>query len=185
MFIGNMTNAIEVFKQQQKRIEQEKENEKKLGFNSIFSSEDSKAKIQARLAAIREKLKLGKKLSASDMEFLKANDTGLYLKALKIEQSRKALKQQIQNSKTKEEVQRIVTTHLSAVHGANEDVAMEQAALADESSKAIKSDKYQRLPSTEEERKKYKKTKRCGSYSNDGQQNTDTEETGKKFSCRI
>lgn len=189
MYIGSMTNAIEVFKQQQKKFEQEKAkdnetNNNRVGFNSILSSEDSQAKIQARLKAIRDKLKLGKKLSASDMEFLKTNDTGLYLKAVKIEQSRKMLKQQIQNSKSKEEVNRIVASTLSSVKGTDEDVAMEQAALADESSKATKSDKYHKLPTTEEECKKRKNSRRCGSYSNDAKQNAE-EERGNKFNCEI
>ncbi|WP_310603910.1 hypothetical protein [Anaerosporobacter sp.] len=159
----NAMNALDIFKQQQKKIQKQQKEEKKPSISIGMQEEDSEERqkrIQERLKSIRMKMAMGKKLTASDLEFLRQNDAMLYLKAIKLEMSRKMLKEQIKRSKTKEEVHKVVSSHMSSACGTNEDKQMEQAAVADESADAMKSDRYKKLPATERERKKKENMKK-------------------------
>lgn len=184
MFISNTSNAWNVFREQQKRLEEQEENEKSsFPLASPLNTEDDTERVEAKLKSIRNKLLIGKKLTAAELEFLRQHDSMLYLKAIKIEMSRKMMKEQIKKSKSKEEVQRVVASHMSGVRGTNEDVQMEQAAIADESAKAMKTKRYNELPPTEKKRKEeeekhssiYTKKKKCKEEQNNGS----------RFTCKI
>lgn len=56
-----------------------------------------------RMAAIRQKLKNGDKLSSADMKYLKENDTALYRKARVIESAREELERDLKQARTKGE----------------------------------------------------------------------------------
>lgn len=56
-----------------------------------------------RMAAIRQKLKNGDKLSSADMRYLKENDTALYRKARVIESAREELERDLKQARTKGE----------------------------------------------------------------------------------
>ena len=58
---------------------------------------------QRRLAAIRQKMKNGDKLSGEDMKYLKENDTALYRKARTIESAREELARDLRKARTKGE----------------------------------------------------------------------------------
>ena len=58
---------------------------------------------QMRMAAIRQKMKNGDKLSGEDMKYLKENDTALYRKARVIESAREELARDLKQARTKAE----------------------------------------------------------------------------------
>lgn len=185
MFISSTVNALNNLKEQQKKLE--KQNESKITsyqLESILNKEEDQERIQAKLKSIRAKLALGKKLTASELEFLHQHDPMMYMKAIKIEMSRRMMKAQIKNSKTKEEVQRIISNHMSGVRGTKEDIQMEQAAIADESGKAMKSKRYNELPATEEKRKEEKEEKHSTLYTNK-KKYQEEQNKGNRFACKI
>lgn len=185
MFISNTSNAWNVFREQQKRLQEQEEKEKSsFSLESLAGEEENQEIIKAKINRIRNKLLLGKRLTASELEFLRQHDSMLYLKAIKIEMSRKMIKEQIKKSKTKEEVQQVVTNHMSGVRGTNEDVQMEQAAIADESSKAMKGKRYRELPSTEEKRKEEEEEKHSTTYTKKRKQREE-ENNRSRFTCKI
>ena len=57
---------------------------------------------------IRQKLRQGQKLSATDKQYLKDNNPDLYEKVARIEERREALARALRNAKTKDEAQRSV-----------------------------------------------------------------------------
>lgn len=57
---------------------------------------------------IRQKLRQGQKLSATDKQYLKDNNPDLYEKVARIEERREALARALRNAKTKDEAQRAV-----------------------------------------------------------------------------
>lgn len=61
-----------------------------------------------REAQIRQKLRQGQKLSATDKQYLKDNNPDLYEKVARIEERREALARALRNAKTKDEAQRAV-----------------------------------------------------------------------------
>lgn len=61
-----------------------------------------------REAQIRQKLRQGQKLSATDKQYLKENNPDLYEKVARIEERREALARALRNAKTKDEAQRAV-----------------------------------------------------------------------------
>jgi hypothetical protein len=185
MFITNTSNGWNVFREEQKRLEKQNEDDKSsFSLDSVLNQEEDQEKVQAKLKSIRNKLLLGKKLTAAELEYLRQHDSMLYLKAIKIEMSRKMMKEQIKKSKSKEEVQRIIANHMSGVRGTNEDVQMEQAAIADESSKAMKGKRYRELPTTEEKRKEEEEEKRSTTYTKKKKQR-DVENNRSRFTCKI
>ncbi|MGP1586163.1 MAG: hypothetical protein ACTTH3_06545 [Schwartzia sp. (in: firmicutes)] len=58
---------------------------------------------QMRMAAIRQKMKNGDKLSGDDMKYLKQNDVALYRKARVIESAREELERDLKQARTKGE----------------------------------------------------------------------------------
>ncbi|WP_455717024.1 hypothetical protein [Anaerosporobacter sp.] len=184
MFVSNTKNVWNVVTQQQKKlVEQEKKEKPSFLLESLVDREDEQERVSARTKSIRNKLLLGKKLTASDLEYLRQHDSMLYLKAIKIEMSRKIMKQQIKNCKTKEEVQRVVSTHMSGIRGTKEDVQMEQAAIADESSKAMKEKRYKELPATEEKRKEEEEN--YSSTYTRKKKHQEEQKNGRRFNCDI
>lgn len=83
--------------QQEKAAELRKEN----------ASSVSKQQIDAKMRA-------GKRLSAAEMDYLKEHDPQTYQKAKAIEMEREAYERELKQCRTKEEVQRVKTTHAMA-----------------------------------------------------------------------
>lgn len=79
-------------------------------FNSVQYSKTNKtsATEKARLESIKNKLKSGKKLSASEMNYLREKDEKLYKKAKYAEEAREELKAELRGAKTKEEARQAV-----------------------------------------------------------------------------
>ena len=79
-------------------------------FNSVqYSKKTSNStNDNARLASIKQKLKSGKKLSASEMNYLREKDEKLYKKAKYADEAREELKADLRSAKTKQEAQQAV-----------------------------------------------------------------------------
>lgn len=185
MFINNTVNALNNLKEQQKQIEKQIESKKtSYQLESILNKDDDPERVQAKLKSIRAKLSLGKKLTAAELEYLRQHDQVLYMKAIKIEMSRKMMRAQIKNSKTKEEVQRVISSHMSGVQVTKEDTQMEQAAIADEAEKTMKSKRYNELPATEEKRREEKEEKHSTLYNNK-KRYQEEQDKGNRFACKI
>ena len=70
----------------------------------VASARTNKKKIdQARTASIKDKLKRGKKLSATEMKYLKDTDENLYRKAKTVQEARAQLERELKQAKTKQE----------------------------------------------------------------------------------
>lgn len=79
-------------------------------FNQVQTSKKSStsAADKARLAAIKSKLKSGKKLSAAEMSYLKEKDPKTYKKAKYADEAREELKAELRSAKTKQEAREAV-----------------------------------------------------------------------------
>ena len=64
---------------------------------------------------IEQKLKTGKRLTAEELNYLKVHNPELYRTAMRVELSRKALKEQLKNCRSKEEVQQVVSLQMERV----------------------------------------------------------------------
>ena len=63
----------------------------------------------AKIASIKQKLMSGKKLSTSEMAYLKEKDSKLYKKAKHAEEAREELQAELKKAKTKQEARQAVT----------------------------------------------------------------------------
>ena len=124
-----------------------------------------------KMSQIRAKMMGGKRLSSSDLEYLKEHDPQLYQKARSIEMEREAYERELKQCKTKEEVQRVKTAHAAAAMAEVENVEtnpnipkgkklemmmeilQKTNAMGDTERKFIESGEYKRLPKEAELRK--------------------------------
>ncbi len=109
---------------------------------------------------IRQKLQAGKKLSGEELNYLRVYQPELYCSALRVENARKVLRTKLQNCKSKEEVDNVVsvqTEALRAMEGGSDKEYM-AAMVRHEVDTFKKSRAYARLPQSIEEGKKRKKT---------------------------
>lgn len=124
-----------------------------------------------KLSQIRAKMMGGKRLSSSDLDYLKEHDPQLYQKARAIELEREAYERELKQCKTKEEVQRVKTAHAAAAMAEVENVEtnpnipkgkklemmmeimQKTNAMGDAERKFIESGEYKRLPTEAELRK--------------------------------
>ena len=120
---------------------------------------------QQRIEALRNKLKSGKKLSSSEMEFLRENSPELYEKAVKIMKEREDYARRLRNCKTKENVRRLQmekSQQLSAEAKSisSEELQMKISAMFDEHTSFLKKPEYYALPEyDDEEKEKHVKSK--------------------------
>lgn len=79
-------------------------------FSSIQTSKKNSVSTsdKVRLAAIKQKLKSGKKLSAAEMNYLKEKDPSTYKKAKYADEAREELKAELQQADTKQEARQAV-----------------------------------------------------------------------------
>ena len=69
---------------------------------------------QSIMSGIRAKLNAGKKLSSSELSYLKKNDPETYQHVKAMEAERKAYEQRLRRCKTKEEVQRLKASQMAS-----------------------------------------------------------------------
>ena len=132
---------------------------------------------QAVLNGIRSKLNAGKRLSSSELEYLKKNDPETYQHVKAMEMERKAYEQRLKNCKTKEEVQRLkasqMASSLDRVREVNNNpnipdgeklkLTMQEhqkvSSVTDATTKFAQSGEYSKLPTEAEKRKAEKDLK--------------------------
>lgn len=111
-------------------------------------SEEEKQAYEAR---IMQKLKSGKELTPEETNYLRAKNPVLYAQVARVEAMRENLKQQLENCRSKEEVENVYGTSMSMV---SKDDPMKEYIVAayDDVTKEFKeSDKYKSLPEKEED----------------------------------
>jgi hypothetical protein len=128
---------------------------------AAFFKQNKEASKTRILQQIVGKMKMGKKLTHDEMEFLRINDPALYEKAVKIEKEREEFRRALRNCKTKEEAIKVHTmkalqlqAEAKAVRdnkdGSNptdfEFIQMRMAAMTDEFCEFAKSKEYEELP---------------------------------------
>ncbi len=90
-----------------------------LAVSYVSSTAKSRKKTDAadklRTAAIKQKLKQGKKLSASDMKFLKETNSGLYRTAKTVQDAREELERDLKRARTKGEARLAVIRAMGKV----------------------------------------------------------------------
>lgn len=132
--------------------------------DSLMVPEEERASFEQK---IRMKLKTGRPLSAKELNYLRIHNPEMYRSAMRIEMSRKILKNQLKGCKSKEDVQRVVSNQLSVLRSMEGDPDREymMAMVQREIEKFKKSAAYARLPETEEGKNGGKKhKKKTGSF---------------------
>ena len=127
-------------------------------------SDEEKAEKEAKIV---RKLKMGGKLTKEELRFLQKVNPMLYAQAMRVEALAKAVEEQVKHARSKEEANRIVSTAIGGI--SKEDPAREYivAAVDRISNNMRKSPGYSRLPNTEAEAKRIRKTKDKISFKDD------------------
>lgn len=123
------------------------------------NEEEAKKKLEARIYA---KLEAGKPLSQKEMQYLRQYNPALYMQAVRVEQKRKALENQLENAKSKEEVQKISNSTLATVREDDPAKQYMVAAIQETVKEFKESDQYKRLPETEEQAEEKGKSRKSG-----------------------
>lgn len=111
----------------------------------------SEEEKQAYEAKIMQKLRSGKKLISEEMNYLRVKNPQMYAQAARVQAMRENLKNQLENCRSKEEVEKVYGNSVSMV---SKDDPMKEAIVAayeDVTKEFKKTDKYQVLPQKEED----------------------------------
>ena len=108
---------------------------------------------------IEQKLKTGKKLTSEELDYLRIHNPELYRTAMRVELSRKALREQLKNCHSKEEVQQVVSLQMERLSAMKKepDKQYMAAMINHEVETFKKSSDYARLPVKREAGKKQPK----------------------------
>lgn len=112
----------------------------------IIKNTSDKTKDHCQINRIKLKLRAGKKLSKTDLAYLRKHAPKLYIKAVKIELDRKELKMKLESSKTKEEARNQIYSNIPDINNKDETAGYSEAAKMNTIKKYVKSEKYQNLP---------------------------------------
>lgn len=144
---GSQTQKLDVFSIQSELMEY-------LDPTAGLSEEEKKAYEEK----IIQKLRSGKKLTSEEMNYLRAKNPQLYMQAARVQAMRENLRNQLENCKSKEEVEKVYGNFTSMI---SKDDPMKEALVAaydDELKEFKKTDKYQALPAKEEDGKEHSGT---------------------------
>lgn len=120
-------------------------------------TEDEKNKLNA---VINQKLKLGKRLSPKEVDYLRQTNPQLYMQYIRIRASADAMKEQLKNAKTKQQANNIFMMSTNSVSDKDPCKEYVLAALQRAADEFRKSPKYARLPDTDEDIVNKKKNKK-------------------------
>ena len=123
------------------------------------NEEEARKKMEARIYA---KLEAGKSLSQKEMQYLRQYNPVLYMQAVRVEQKRKALENQLENADSKEEVQKISSSALATVREDDPAKQYVVAAIQETVKEFKESDQYKRLPEKEEQAEEKGKSRKNG-----------------------
>lgn len=148
---------------------------------------------QSIMSGIRAKLNAGKRLSSSELQYLKKNDPETYQHVKAMEAERKAYEQRLRRCKTKEEVQRLkasqMASSLDRVRDVNNNpnipegeklkLTLEEhqkvSAVTDATTKFAESGEYRKLPTEAEKAKAEKDLKEAKEAERKGETKKDKE----------
>lgn len=104
---------------------------------------------------IKMKMKMGKPLSAKELNYLRIHDPEAYRSAMRVAHARKNLQDSLKRCRSKEEVSRVISNQLSNLRAMEKDPDREymMAMVQREIEAFTKSGAYARLPETEKEAK--------------------------------
>lgn len=134
-------------------------------------TEDEKNKLNA---VITQKLKLGKRLSPKEVDYLRQNNPQLYMQYIRIRANADAMKEQLKNAKTKQQANNIFMMSTNSVSDKDPCKEYVLAALQRAADEFRKSPKYARLPDTDEDIVNKKKNKKYKT-DNDNEEDYDTD----------
>ena len=119
---------------------------------------DSEEERQAFENKIQQKIKSGAKLSAKEMDYIRRTNPYIYQQVVRVQQRRETLKEQLRHCRTKEEAQQVMSNAMTSI--SDKDPARDAmiAAVQNVSQQFRDSEAYQKLPDTEEDLKKAKKS---------------------------
>lgn len=118
----------------------------------LHSNQDRHDKVDEKYAKkIRAKLMAGVRLTPKEMAYIRANDPELYEYAKVVETMRKSVENQLENCKSKEEVQDIATNTIPSSNSGSVLKDMIASALKDAVDKFKETDSYKSLPVTKKE----------------------------------
>lgn len=115
-----------------------------------LDDEDTREKYEAR---IRAKLKAGKRLNAKELQYLKEYNPVLYTHAIRIENKRRNVEQQLRNAASKEEVEEIRFRAMSSISDKDPVKEYMRAAVQEAVEEFKESDEYKSLPEREQDKK--------------------------------
>lgn len=111
----------------------------------------SEEEKQAYEAKIMQKLRSGKKLTSEEMNYLRVKNPQMYAQAARVQAMRENLKNQLENCRSKEEVEKVYGNSVSMVSKNDPMKEAIVAAYEDVTKEFKKTDKYQALPQKEED----------------------------------
>ncbi len=132
---------------------------KSIADDTEIQTEEEKAREEAKIIA---KLKQGKKLTEKELRFLRRHNPILYAHALRVQIAAKTVKQQLKSAKSKEEVDRVVSSFLGGIKKDDPDKEFLLTAVSRVAKEFRRSAAYERLPATVKEDNKEKKNKEKG-----------------------
>lgn len=110
---------------------------------------------------IMQKLKMGKRLSSEELDYLRIHNPDLYRTAMRVENARKAFRTRLSNCKSKEEAQQAISGQMEVLKAMKDDPDREYMTemVKKEIETFKKSSAYAKLPATREEGEKKAKKK--------------------------
>lgn len=105
---------------------------------------------------IMQKLKSGRRLTSEELDYLRIHNPEMYKIAVRVETERKVLKTKLNNCKSKEEVQQVISIQMEVLKAMKGDPAQPyMMAMVDKEVRDFKrTSEYARLPEKEEKGKK-------------------------------
>lgn len=136
--------------------------EKSIGqqiMDSVHSMMEEKSRGETKeeyAARVYAKVRSGKKLTPDEMNFLARTNPIMYQKVLRAQMMRNALENRLKSCRSKQEAEEIFSAAVSGISENDPDREMITAALTQAYKEFRETDRYQRLPETNEEAKERK-----------------------------
>ncbi|MCI5640257.1 MAG: hypothetical protein MR316_04650 [Lachnospiraceae bacterium] len=100
---------------------------------------------------IIRKLKMGKRLTTEEMQYLQTYNPALYRTALRVQMAKERLQKQLENCKSKEEANDAISSAISGISDKDPDREYLAAGLQETAKNFRQDSRYARLPNTKEE----------------------------------
>lgn len=155
-----MTIALEIKQEEKKTITNTKALAEYLLDKSADIEDLSDEKREKMDAQITAKLKAGKKLSPKELAYLRRTNPSMYAHAMRVQKMAEAIEERIKHAKSKQEADNVIISSLNGISKNDPDREYIVAAVNRISSEMHKSSAYNRLPNTDIEAQKSRKSKK-------------------------